>query len=471
MWSSWKRWRVLLLAGILWGGCGDSGEQQREGWLSGYVLDDQGKALGQATVTLTAGPAGVGTTTTTGADGSFVLANLRPGTYTAQASKSGYTSATQTAIEVRAGQGTQVHFTLKSGGGPPPTTGRIVGTVKDEVGRSLNDVRLETLGGPSYAATWSGASGAFELEGLQPGHYSVFATKSGYRSATKSGLTVQAGQDTPVDFVLRQETAPTTGRIMGLVRNETGNPLAGVQVKITAGPAHVGQTATTESSGIYELEELTPGTYAVEASASGYGPVREEKVVVQAGQATTVSFTLRSGSGGVGRIVGTVKNLDGAALNDAKVEIILGPSGRGRFVYTSVNGEYELAGLSPGLYTIRASRSGYAATTKSDVEVQSGSDTTVHLTLSPSAGTGRIVGYVRNDAQQPLIDARVQIVQGPGQVGLFVYSAAAGAYELEGLVPGKYLVQASRSGHEAQSREAQVDAGHDTKLDFELRRS
>jgi len=459
--------------GIFWGGCGDSSEQPLGGRLSGYVRDDRGVALGQAIVTLTAGPAGVGTTTTTGADGSFVLENLRPGTYTAQASKSGYTSATQTPIEVWAGQETQVNFTLaKSGGGPPPTTlGRLVGTVKDEGGRSLSDVRLETLGGPSYAATWSGASGAFELEGLQPGHYSVSATKSGYRSATKSGLTVQAGQDTPVDFVLRRETAPTTGRIIGLVRNETGNPLGGVQVKITSGPAHIGQTATTDSTGVYELEDLTPGTYAVEASASGYGQVTEEKVVVQAGQATNVSFTLRGGSGGEGRLVGTVKNLDGAALNDAKVEILLGPSGRGRFVYTSVNGEYELAGLLPGLYTIRASRSGYAATTKSDVEVRSGSETTVHFTLSPSAGTGRIVGAVRNDAQQPIHDARVQIVQGPGQVGLFVFSAASGAYELEGLTPGKYLVQASRSGYEAQSREAQVDAGHDTRLDFELRRS
>ncbi len=75
----------------------------------------------------------------------------------------------------------------------------------------------------------------------------------------------------------------TTGRIAGTVREaKTNRALPGADVRV-AGPALIGgaRTTRTDEAGGYELVELPPGTYDVEAGRPGFAPARRRVVVRQ----------------------------------------------------------------------------------------------------------------------------------------------------------------------------------------------
>ena len=83
--------------------------------------------------------------------------------------------------------------------------------------------------------------------------------------------------------------AASTGKIAGRVTDERGTPLGGVKIRAL----EANKQAVTGSSGRYELADLVPGTYRVEASRTGYG-TETKRAVVSAGKVAAVNFTLRA---------------------------------------------------------------------------------------------------------------------------------------------------------------------------------
>ena len=86
-----------------------------------------------------------------------------------------------------------------------------------------------------------------------------------------------------------------TGTIDGVVRNEKGEPVAGVVV--TA----IGATtvfAVTDEQGHYELKALPPGPYLLRAHSSGYMAPRSRTVEVKASIKTASSFAIRRAEAG-----------------------------------------------------------------------------------------------------------------------------------------------------------------------------
>ena len=81
-----------------------------------------------------------------------------------------------------------------------------------------------------------------------------------------------------------------TGQIQGTVRGETGVPLAGVTVTVTA--TRFG--SVTWSDGRYTITAVPPGTYRVQARVIGYGTAEDSGVVVVAGQSATADFRLQT---------------------------------------------------------------------------------------------------------------------------------------------------------------------------------
>lgn len=83
--------------------------------------------------------------------------------------------------------------------------------------------------------------------------------------------------------------AAITGKIVGSVRDQAGNPLPGTSVFIEG--RQLG--ATTDADGRYFVLQVPPGTYTVEARLVGYQAVRQQNVVVHVDRTTELSFTLR----------------------------------------------------------------------------------------------------------------------------------------------------------------------------------
>src|ERR1700683_2963375 len=88
--------------------------------------------------------------------------------------------------------------------------------------------------------------------------------------------------------------------------------------------------------------------------------------------------------------------------------------------------------------------------------------------MSAQSGTGSVRGRVTGRSVESVPDATVQVTGDTGQPST-AKSGRDGSYEVKGLPPGKYTVQADAKGfQEFQSAEIQVAAGQATKLDLAL---
>jgi hypothetical protein len=85
----------------------------------------------------------------------------------------------------------------------------------------------------------------------------------------------------------------TTGRISGLVSEESGAPLPGATVEAKSKDTGLTLVAVSDSRGIYRIVSVPVGTYAVTATLQGFAKETEPRVVITLGSAPTVDFKLR----------------------------------------------------------------------------------------------------------------------------------------------------------------------------------
>src|ERR1051326_2015222 len=90
-----------------------------------------------------------------------------------------------------------------------------------------------------------------------------------------------------------QDTA-TKGTIAGRIVDPTGAVIPGATV--TASGPTGDRTAITNTSGDFEIGNLTPGTYSVKAEMSGFKAVSAPNVQVNVGKATSLRLQLEVGN-------------------------------------------------------------------------------------------------------------------------------------------------------------------------------
>ncbi len=210
----------MLLGGWLWG-CGSDGPEERSpaapelgGILSGRVTDAAtGGALQDANVRIGDGAA----TARTGADGSYTIGDLPPGSYTVTACKEGWSCASA-AAQVSAGVRATLDLTLAGSApnGSPALMGYVSGLVR------LRDARLAPEGTP--VALHAGgscegsptvlaptdASGRFLASGVPAGLYLACARVyvGGRAYAGRHGLSVDPAGTSIADLTLDPAAEP-----------------------------------------------------------------------------------------------------------------------------------------------------------------------------------------------------------------------------------------------------------------------
>jgi len=161
--------------------------------------------------------------------------------------------------------------------------GQINGIVKDaSTGNPIEDAKV-TVNGYSDITD---ANGQYNITNVPAGTYTVTASAGGYQTSSQTGVSVEAGQTTNLNFTLTP--LPTTGRITGNVTDaSTGNPIEDAKVTVEGHSVSV----STNAAGYYSIE-LPPGKYNVTASADGYETATKTDVNVVAGVTTPVDFKL-----------------------------------------------------------------------------------------------------------------------------------------------------------------------------------
>lgn len=97
--------------------------------------------------------------------------------------------------------------------------------------------------------------------------------------------------------VSHAEAQTSTGGLRGFVKDHTGGVLVGATVEASS-PARIGGAAVevTDAQGLYTLQNLPIGEYALTFSIQGFTTVRREKIRVEVGRTIQVDVSLQLGS-------------------------------------------------------------------------------------------------------------------------------------------------------------------------------
>jgi len=438
--------------------------QASYGSFHGTVTDEAGAPV--AGVTVTADPERVYAITDD--EGRYAIGWLIPARFTIHFTHPAFVAAERVA-DTAGGTVTTVDQTLTRDTTEAGSI-RVLATNADSDNAPVRNATVTILDGPATTATGTtNASGIADLVGLPAGQYTIKVAATQLQDGTYGGVPVTAGQWTVLQAVLSASTTGEPGSVSGFVRNGDGAPIEGARVEITSGPRDVGRAVTTDATGAYSIDLLPAGNYAFRVTAGGYDTFDSPAIVVDAGEETLQDFVLSpEGTGDLGSVFGFVRDIDGNPIVGAEVRIMGGPETGS--TTTDNDGAYELANLTPGTYTVRFSADGFETQTATGIQVTAGQQTTYHVTLDVAqAETGSIVGLVLDAGANPISGATVEITGGPSNVGTAVQTDIVGHYEITGLDPGSYTLQASMTGYQsATASNVNVTAGGQTARNFAL---
>ncbi|RKH34807.1 PEGA domain-containing protein [Corallococcus praedator] len=301
--------------------------------------------------------AGWSETTTTNAEGRFVLEGVFTGTYQVVATKNGY-STPSTSVQVQADATASVSMTLER------RYGSIQGRVTLEGRTNHGGVRIDLVGRTESFTTTS--NGSFQFNRLLPGDYSLQATLSPYETVNLP-VKVSLDEYRNTHFTMSLLRGDVTGTV--LLEEVAAGSLDGTEVTL----AGTSLRATTQADGTFTLAGVPVGTYEVRASRSTHAE-RRASVTVVANQSVSVSLQLPRLRG---QVDGQVVLSDGGELSG----ITVFQSGLATPITPDAQGRFALVGLPTGSYALKALKEGYAKAEQS-VTVSANATTNVSLRLT-----------------------------------------------------------------------------------------
>jgi 6-phosphogluconolactonase (cycloisomerase 2 family) len=222
----------------------------------------------------------------------------------------------------------------------------------------------QLLAGKPSSRTISGvtatsANGAYSLDGLSPGTYTVYATSpdSLEKAVSAQAIVTAGGTATPASMTLTP-----TGSIAGTATLGSAATGASGIVVFVAGTSY---SALTADDGEYTIGGVPVGTdYTVTAQKTGYVPASTHVDVALGAKTAASALSLSPPTATTGSIAG--KATLGGAAADANAFIFIYLQGApSEVAATADDGSYTLSGVAPGNYTLVASKVGYVDATES----------------------------------------------------------------------------------------------------------
>jgi EmrB/QacA subfamily drug resistance transporter len=244
--------------------------------------------------------------------------------------------------------------------------------------------------------------------------------------------------------------------LCGTVRHQDGTvvPRAALTL-IDAVGRQTGRGGSGED-GTYALSTPGPGPYVLIAAAGGHQP--QAVSVTVGGGPVEVDIVL----GGVGRLTGTVRTVDGRPVGDATVTLT---NVHGEVVVTTRSGalgEYVVSDLPAGEYTLAAGAHSRRPSAL-PVTVRADGETRQDIEL---AGGAVLKGTVRAGGGRPVEDARVTLLDAAGNVVATLTTGADGTFRFDDLSVGEYTVIAT--GYPPVATVLRVAGGDRTVRDLHL---
>ncbi len=454
--------------------------------ISGTVLESAGSTpVAEVTVIVQSDDAFV--STRTGADGSYAVRGLPPGSYRVQFAPGpdlvgqyfdgvrAWNDATLVELGVDEAQ-TGVDATLAS-------AGSIAGVLLDAAGDPLPNVQVNaesvTLG-ITGAVTFSAADGTFLLPGLAGDDYVLLAYLPGgvrqyydgaLQYADATSVTVQPAENV-VGVVFQLVEG---GEISGNLVDENGTPVANAQLAVMGLGSTSWWYGSSNATGAFAIRGLPAGSYVLSVRADGYLTQWYDGVVDQSA-ATTITLEPSEVLSDLAVVLLDRASVSGVVTDETTglplADIAIQVWGDGYRWYTSTrtgaDGTWQIRGLPTGSYVVRFgdSSDGYVEEYFDDavnfadrtlVELVEGVSTTgIDAALLVE---GVLSGVVRDEAGQPIANAWVEAVDASGTgPSLGDQTSADGSFSIRSLPAGDYVLRTTPPSGVAQYHDGAADA-------------
>ena len=393
---------------------------------------------------------------TSGADGTFVLKGLTPGKATLQVRHRDFAAGSRT-VDVPAGD---VNVELGVGGTVEGTVTRSDG--RPNVGAQV--IMQQGMMGQGARMAKADDAGAYRIERIPPGSYSIMLMdpESPMGVGSMGNVVVREGETTRHDFLKK---AAEGRKVEGSVMRD-GKPLANAPVMLLGSGAM--KIAQSDEKGSFTFEGLSPGEYTVmvQADMMGGGTSSQKVTVGQDGTVPPVRIELATLE-----ISGTVVDAEtGKGVSGAQIQVLApGPAAGGSHLldqhrgqgFTAEGGAFTIRGVQAGTFTLHASAAGFA---QSRLEGVAAGATGVRVALS--RGTELVVTVVDHE-NRPVGGANVTAEDRSGgetmvfDMNLSGFTSQDGVARLR-LAPGTYTVHAYAGGHPSASVEVHTAHGQVT---------
>src|SRR5262245_3034407 len=318
---------------------------------------------------------------------------------------------------------------------------RVRGRVIDQAGKILVSatVRFEGKQGQDQAEAKSSASGIYLTKDLKPGEYGWRASKAGYVTRTGVIIVPDSGDLIEIDpFILVQ-----TGSVSGQVTDQFGETVPGVEVVSYNPQNQLVEQTSTNADGNYAIHDLAPGIYIIRAwPPQGFETPAPARIEVAAGETARQDFRLIPLTQ-AGSISGRVTDQSGAGVNGARVKAIDARDQEAGSFVTGPGGDYKIADLAPGEYTVSVTApSGFQAPQPFVVTVEAGADSSgVDFRLTPAKQVGGISGRVTDKASAGAPGRIVKTSSALAPIAKDARTDGEGMYTITDLGGGVYTVE------------------------------
>jgi protocatechuate 3,4-dioxygenase beta subunit len=473
---------------------------QPGGRIAGRVLGPDGKPLADAIVTASPSDGSLfamlregNGAQRTDVDGKFAFDGIAAGNkYTVRATKEGLATKDDGPIPVEAGTDrADLELKLESGA----LLAFRLATDEDVPVKSV-EVQLQPQGGGRRRGMGLGrgdvdqdkiepqGDGKFLIKALDPGTFDLTLQPPDFADITKTGLKLKNGETTDLGTLRVKESKSISGRIT----DTSGRPIAGATISglWLDAQMRLSREARSGEDGRFRLSGLGDQPLRnMSVRAEGYANSTREGATPGD---TAVDFTLEK----TGSVVGRVLSVGGAvppafrvqAFPEAKenqerqgFRVMIADRPEEDKIFTDPSGNFRLDGVDPGIVTITANADGKAPARKSGLTVVSDQVVDVGtITLEDGrALRGRVVA-AKDDAPVPGATVSVAPPQsfrmsigGDTTAGLAI-SGLDGRFEIAGLEPRTYAIDASQPDFSPNTGRVEIAADADTD-DFVIKLS
>ena len=471
------------------------------GTISGKVVDENGKSIVGATVSLNqrynAGElmrgyqAGARFQATSDRNGEFIFAGLAVGInmnmwvhHDDFAPKQGAPfaaledeSQTLPPTILSAGYSVSGKATDR-GGNPLQATVELMMQPSDAFRRgSTEEILAQDIASGRHVTVMADGNGEFYIDKLAEGFWILRASYDGFATAEIRPIMLLNGKNADRQKVV----LPDEFTISGIVLDEQQMPIADAKIGVarTSPRPTLTGSATTNQQGEFTVRGLQEGSYGLSAQAPGYTNGRAGRVNAGAANVEVVMQVM-------GSVSGRVSASTGQSISTFQLEILrtrrgnqqYGLTGQ-RYQFDQTDGTFELPDLAPGSYILLGRADGYAPTYSSSFSV--GRTKVEGIDILLEAG-GVIKGTIVDGAGHPVSSAVISVhgedftldsndtlfgsaIGDPNNMPqVKTRSNSKGEFTLDNVVPGALTLQVKHSEHLDELITSMSSSGTTTNL-------